>query len=302
MLDNKEKFNTLMATVAALFNAEKNFELFELISSAQLSIQQTDYDNWNGGTYGYTIYLVIDVEKFVIIKDSITNLEKAIEDRCSLAIRDIENETISRVTIIPRAKTRLPETPNPHRAFSEAETKRRTDLLAYLKKCSEDELIEDILLPLFRQLGYHRITPAGHIDKALEYGKDVWMKYTLPTQHVLYFGIQAKKDKLDAAGNSKTGNANIAEIYQQLLMMLGHEIFDPELSRKVLVDHAFIVAGGEITKAARNWIGGKLDVTKRSQVLFMDRDDIVNLFVVTNLPLPGPALNIVKPLSDELPF
>ena len=34
--------------------------------------------------------------------------------------------------------------------------------------------------------------------------------------------------------------------------MIGHEFFDPEVSRKVLVDHVFIVAGGEITKAARN--------------------------------------------------
>jgi hypothetical protein len=51
---------------------------------------------------------------------------------------------------------------------------------------------------------------------------------------------------------------------------------------KVLVDHVFIVAGGEITKAARNWLGGKLDATKRSQVMFMERDDILNLFVVSN--------------------
>ena len=62
-------------------------------------------------------------------------------------------------------------------------------------------------------------------------------------------------------------------------MMLGHEAFDPELSRRVLVDHAFIVAGGEITKQARNWIGNKLDASKRSQVMFMDRDEILNLLI-----------------------
>jgi hypothetical protein len=83
--------------------------------------------------------------------------------------------------------------PNPHRPFSAAEIERREQLLAYLERCSEDELIAEVLLPLFRQLGFHRITAAGHQDKALEYGKDVWMKYKLPTQHVLYFGIQAKK-------------------------------------------------------------------------------------------------------------
>ena len=191
--------------------------------------------------------------------------------------------------------------PNPHRPFSAAEMERREQLTTYLQGCSEDELIEDVLLPLFRQLGFHRITAAGHKDKALEYGKDVWMKYTLPTQHVLYFGIQAKKGKLDSSGITRSSNANVAEIHNQALMMLGHEIFDPEIGKRVLVDHAFIVAGGEITKQARAWLGNKLDASKRSQILFMDREDILNLFVVTNLPLPSAAWP-KRAFFEEPPF
>lgn len=163
-----------------------------------------------------------------------------------------------------------------------------------------------MLLPLFRQLGYHRITAVGHKDKALEYGKDIWMRYALPTQHVLYFGIQAKKGKIDAAGQTKTGSANVAEMHNQALMMLAHEIFDPETNRRVLVDHAFIVAGGTITKAARNWLGNALDASKRSQIMFMDRDDILNLYVVTNLPLPEAMLpKAIDPWAsspDKPPF
>ncbi|HUC65273.1 MAG TPA: hypothetical protein VMA53_07595 [Stellaceae bacterium] len=202
-------------------------------------------------------------------------------------IRHIATDTVS-------------ETANPHRPFTPAEVKRREQLAAYLEKCSEDDLINEVLLPLFRQLGFHRITAAGHKDKALEYGKDIWMRYTLPTQHVLYFGIQAKKGKLDASG---TSTANIGEVHNQATMMLGHEIFDPELSRRVLVDHAFIIAGGEITKAARNWLGGKLDQSRRSQIMFMDRDDILNLFAVANVPLPPGASSATDDaLSDEIPF
>jgi hypothetical protein len=194
---------------------------------------------------------------------------------------------------------------NPHRPMTPSELQRRDHLTSYLEKCSEDELIEEVLLPLFRQLGFHRITAAGHKDKALEYGKDVWMKYTLPTLHVLYFGIQAKKDKLDSAGVGKNGSVNVAEIHNQVNMMLGHEIFDPEINRRVLVDHAFIVAGGQITKQARNWIGNKLDANKRSQIMFLERDDILNLFVVNNLPLPKGALPFKKevdPFGDDIPF
>lgn len=194
--------------------------------------------------------------------------------------------------------------PNPHRPFTPNEIRRREQLITYLDKCSEDDLIETILLPLFRQLGFHRITAAGHKDKSLEYGKDVWMRYVLPTQHVLYFGIQAKIGKLDSSGASRGSNANIAEIHNQVLMMLGHELFDPETSKKVLVDHAFIVAGGEITKQARNWLGGKLDATKRSQIMFMDREDILNLYVVSTLPLPVGAIPKVPESSfdDDISF
>jgi hypothetical protein len=86
-------------------------------------------------------------------------------------------------------------------------------------------------------------------------------------------------------------------------MMLGHEIFDPEIGKRVLVDHAFIVAGGEITKSARNWLGNQLDASKRSQILFMDREDILNLYVVTNLPLPQGATSEADVTEeDEFPF
>ncbi|WP_223238379.1 restriction endonuclease, partial [Acinetobacter baumannii] len=175
---------------------------------------------------------------------------------------------------------------NPHRPFTEDELKKRELLINFLERCSEDELIEKILLPLFRILGFQRITVAGHKDKALEYGKDIWMKFTLPTQHIIYFGIQVKKGKLDSSGMTKAGNHNIAEIYNQTTMMLGHEIFDPETNKRVLVDHAYIIAGGEITKAARNWLGNKLDANKRSQIIFMDREDILNLFTVNLIEVP----------------
>jgi hypothetical protein len=210
------------------------------------------------------------------------------EDR-TLQVRHIGSKTLS-------------TTINPHRPLTPKEIERKKQLNAYLDSCSEDELIEEILLPLFRQLGFHRLTAAGHADKALEYGKDIWMRFVLPTQHVLYFGIQAKKGKVDSAGMTKGSNANIAEIHQQVLMMLGHEIFDPETSKKALVDHAFIVAGGTITKQARNWLGGKLDASKRSQIMFMDREDIVNLYVTHNIPLPDQTLPKSYTLPDEIPF
>lgn len=207
-------------------------------------------------------------------------------------VRHIETKTVS-------------ATVNLYRPLTPAEMEKRKLLTAYLDRCSEDELIEEVLLPMFRHFGYQRITSVGHKDKALEYGKDVWMRFKLPTEHTIYFGIQAKKGKLDSAGATKGSNANVAEIYQQVLMMLGHEVFDSDTNRKALVDHAFIVAGGEITKAARNWLGGVLDKSQRSQILFMDREHILNLYTGHRLDLPAvatPKRADQWSIDDEVPF
>lgn len=76
------------------------------------------------------------------------------------------------------------------RSWTQAELERRSNLAKYLDEASEDEFISHLLVPIFAQLGFKRISVAGHKDRHLEYGKDLWMKYQLPTRHFLYFGVQ----------------------------------------------------------------------------------------------------------------
>jgi hypothetical protein len=68
----------------------------------------------------------------------------------------------------------------------------------------------------------------------------------------IFFGCQIKKEKIDAAGKS---DANIAGILNQITMMLDHPIWDPANNRNQLLDHVYIISGGEITKQAKNWLG-----------------------------------------------
>lgn len=189
-----------------------------------------------------------------------------------------------------------------NRPLSKEERETREKLESYLAVCSEDDLTIKILLPLFRQLRFERITIAGHRDKALEFGKDLWMKYTLPTQHSIYFGIQVKKGKVDAAGATKGSNTNAAELVNQARMALGHPVFDPAINKNVLVDHVYIVAGGEITKQARHYIITTLDQEARRHIIFMDRDDLLELFPTSGTPLPVEASPGEIDFEDDVPF
>jgi hypothetical protein len=184
------------------------------------------------------------------------------------------------------------------RSWTAAELKRRAELSERLDRASEDEFIESMLVPIFSQLGFIRISVAGHKDKALEYGKDIWMKFQIPTGHYLYFGVQAKRNKLDAAGKSK--GENIAEVLTQIRMMLAHPVWDPETNKKNLLDHVFIASAGEITKQAIAWLGERLDQESRRHVMFMDREGILDLAAGINLPTPPSAAALVK--DDDLPF
>ena len=181
------------------------------------------------------------------------------------------------------------------RAWTEAEIKQKEAFAIFLDHASEDQITEQLLLPLFLQLGFERVSVAGHKDKRLEFGTDLWMKFTLPTQHVLFFGCQIKKGKIDAAAKS---DANIAGILNQINMMLDYPVLDTLSNRKQLLDHVYIISGGEITKQAKNWLGELLDASKRRHIIFMDRSELLDLAVSKQLPLPkspaGPA--------DDVPF
>lgn len=179
--------------------------------------------------------------------------------------------------------------PNQPRPLSKDELEQRAKLAAYLDSASEDEFIESILVPLFQRLGFHRVTAPGHKEKALEFGKDLYMKFQLPTGHWLYFCAQVKRDKLDARG--VTGGINVAEVLNQAKMAIDNPIFDNDTNRKVLLDHLFIISSADITRAARAWIVEKLDKDQRRHIIFMDRDEFLNhaarILIDLNIPTPN---------------
>ena len=188
--------------------------------------------------------------------------------------------------------------PRIDRALSAVEYEIKESLESYMDAATEDEFTEQVIVPLFRQLRFQRIEVAGHSDRALEFGKDLWMKYRLPSDHYLYFGAQVKREKLDARAGSL--NRNIAAVLDQVRMALADPIWDPETNRRVLVDHVFVVSAGEITKAAKRLIAEKLDASMRRSILFLDREHLVELWLRVQLPVPGQTDQGEE--LDDLPF
>jgi hypothetical protein len=224
-------------------------------------------------------------------EDALSDLNKLLAREGLAAYFDDQGRCFLRNTGTGNVSASGPNTPRP---LSPNELAQRAKVAAFLDSASEDEFTERLLVPLFQRLGFHRVTPAGHKEKTLEFGKDLWMKFQLPTGHWLYFCAQIKRDKIDASGTS-AGNA--ANVLTQVRMAIDHPIFDPEANRKVLLDHIFVIASGEITRAARTWIVEHLDAGQRRHIIFMDRDEFLDQSARILLDL-----QITEPLDDETSF
>ena len=184
------------------------------------------------------------------------------------------------------------------RPLSAEEIEQRKKLGEFMDSASEDEFTARILVPLFQRLGFHRVSPSGHTEKTLEFGKDLWMKYQIPTGHWIYFCAQVKKDKIDSTGSS--GGKNVATVLSQVRMALDHPIFDPDTNRNVLLDHMFIISAGEITRAARQWLIAKLDADQRRHIIFMDRNEFLDhaaRILIDLLIVP-----LTYEFADDIPF
>lgn len=185
------------------------------------------------------------------------------------------------------------------RPLSPEEISQRDKLASFLDEASEDDVIEKVLVPLFQRLGFRRVSATGHRDKLLEFGKDLWMKFQIPTGHWLYFCAQVKKDKIDSNNASKN---NVSNVLNQARMAIDHPIFDPEVNRKVLLDHIFVISASEITKPAKEWLVGQLDASQRRHIIFMDREELLNHAARILIDLRFDDSGTAEISDDDIPF
>ena len=107
MFEKAEDLRNIVNTVSELLKAEGEDELFYLLDSAEISMENTGYDNWDGGIYFFTIYLNIDVANFVKVRDRIEKIEADLLARFEVATRGETTEQISNIRITPKAQSKI---------------------------------------------------------------------------------------------------------------------------------------------------------------------------------------------------
>jgi hypothetical protein len=91
----------ILATLARLFASDGSAREVAILANSTATIKQTSYDNWNGGTYGYSLYLQVPHWLYNQIIGEVENAETKISEKASFLTRGYENEFLEKVYITP---------------------------------------------------------------------------------------------------------------------------------------------------------------------------------------------------------
>ncbi len=103
--EDNSNFSPVLSTAISLMRSRGLEGLCQLVMKAEVDVQNTDYDNWNGGTYGYTVFLNLPVKVYASLqKDEIEDAEKVIGETLNEITKSDENHYFG-VQIAPRFTT-----------------------------------------------------------------------------------------------------------------------------------------------------------------------------------------------------
>lgn len=94
-----------LAAVEAMLTAEGMLEAAELLREADTEVIETGYDNWNGGTRLYTVYLSIDPASYGRLGAKRATLEEQLTARVKAVYEQGDNDLFS-ASIRPRIQAR----------------------------------------------------------------------------------------------------------------------------------------------------------------------------------------------------
>jgi len=111
MVDITQDFESLIATLQDLFDHENSYPESEILATAERRIEQIGYDNWDGGTDIYGLYLDVPTKVYATYEPHLKTIEESIVEKLRPILRKYPNTWIGEIVISPKLK--IPGSPSP---------------------------------------------------------------------------------------------------------------------------------------------------------------------------------------------
>lgn len=147
------------------------------------------------------------------------------------------------------------------------------NIISILKSMKEDELIDNVILPFLRSIGFSSVRRIEHHGPG-EFGRDIlpFFKYDEFMQKIFY-AIQVKTGDITAR--------NINPILDQAKTALSVSFIDHYDNTRKRIDKAIIIFSGQLTPDASRILEDNLEVN--SNIVFIDNSRLLELLRQNNL-------------------
>ncbi|MGD0461654.1 MAG: toll/interleukin-1 receptor domain-containing protein [Tepidisphaeraceae bacterium] len=174
----------VVATLVELFRHQDRREIVDLLESAHAYFDETNFDNWNGGTYTWALRLEVPVHIFASIEPHLSSIEKEVGAKLSHFDRQYPNDHLDEVTISPIAPGASPH--GQRIAPSELEVRRLWSagrFRLFVSHVSSHKVMATSLKDALWLCGVHAFVAHEDIEPSLEWQDEI--ELGLQSMHAL---------------------------------------------------------------------------------------------------------------------
>lgn len=91
----------VLGTLARLFAAEAAAREVAVLTYSSPEVVETGFDNWNGGTTFYSLFLHVPVSLYPQLQEGLGNVEQAILDKAQVLLEQYTNDRLTQVKVVP---------------------------------------------------------------------------------------------------------------------------------------------------------------------------------------------------------
>ena len=70
--------DAVLATLLELFKNQKQHKVCEILENSRATIEETGYDDWDGGRCLFTLYLDLPIKLFARVESDVPKMEKRV--------------------------------------------------------------------------------------------------------------------------------------------------------------------------------------------------------------------------------
>jgi len=100
-----DDLDSYLGTTTELLSADGAFDAADLLRTAEAQIEQTGYDNWNGGTNIWTLYLRVSAREYAQLGAKREILEEKISGRLKPVLEEFSGDWVS-VKLVPKIEAK----------------------------------------------------------------------------------------------------------------------------------------------------------------------------------------------------